>query len=111
MDRLFNLVSKNGENRQISQLPKPSKKGFNRQFFLIPSDKTNIFFYCFLLFLLMGGLGLTLNNQGDLLLFFSKHRSPFGDFFFRNALLKLERNGLILASFFYIYLSVSGYPY
>ncbi len=41
-------------------------------------------FACFGLFLLLGGIALLWMNQGDLLLFFSNHRSPFGNAFFRN---------------------------
>ena len=41
------------------------------------------FSIAFLDFILLGGLALLLIQQGDLLLYFSEHRTPFWDFFFR----------------------------
>lgn len=45
--------------------------------------KNAFFFTAFLGFLLVGGLGLISLQQGDLLLYFSDHRTSFKDFFFK----------------------------
>lgn len=42
-----------------------------------------VYFLCFCLFLVLGGLVLLNINQGDLLLFFSDNRSISGNFFFK----------------------------
>jgi len=43
----------------------------------------NLYFsIAFLTFIFIGGLALLLLQQGDLLLYFSEHRTPFWDFFF-----------------------------
>jgi len=42
------------------------------------------FFTCFFIYLIIGGLGLFALNHGDLLIYLSENRTPFGDFFFRN---------------------------
>ncbi len=43
-----------------------------------------LYFVLFALFFLLGCILLSQINQGDLILFFSENRSPFGDAFFRN---------------------------
>ena len=49
-----------------------------------PLISQNAFFFgCFSLFLLIGGISLISIEQGDLLLYFSNHRSYFGDLFFK----------------------------
>jgi len=46
-------------------------------------QENKIFFRCFLLFLLVGGLALFNYPQGSLLLYFSEHRHPLIDLFFK----------------------------
>ena len=43
-----------------------------------------LYFILFALFFIIGCILLSQINQGDVILFFSDHRSPFGDAFFRN---------------------------
>lgn len=42
-----------------------------------------VYWICFLIFLIVVGFALLRYEQGSLLLFFSNHRSEWGDFFFR----------------------------
>ncbi len=47
--------------------------------------QTNLYLaIAFLGFITLGGIALSLLNQGDLLLYFSENRTPFWDIFFRN---------------------------
>jgi len=50
---------------------------------LILVRQNALFFSLFLLFILVGAIGLLSFKQGDLLLYFNDHRSYFGDLFFK----------------------------
>ena len=44
--------------------------------------QNKVWFICFLLFLVIGGIMLLRSQVGDAIFFFSRNRSPFGNFFF-----------------------------
>lgn len=48
-------------------------------------EENRYYFTCFWVYLCIGALGLWTLSHGDLLLYFSNHRSFLGDFFFKNA--------------------------
>ena len=61
----------------------PKHPSFLQSIWAIIQDNLYLFI-AFLGFIILGGIALSLLNQGDLLLYFSENRTPFWDTFFRN---------------------------
>ncbi|MEM1120670.1 MAG: phosphatase PAP2 family protein [Bacteroidota bacterium] len=60
------------------------KLTFSKTFQLVLTENT-YFFVCFLIYLLFGAIGILSLSHGDLLVYFSDHRTAFGNTFFSNA--------------------------
>lgn len=69
--------------------------------------KTNrLFFLCYALFLVLGGILLFTIQKGDVILFFSENRSTFGDTFFRYFTKMGEEPAYILAIFLLLFIRI-----